>query len=83
MSIRVPRPWLYRALAAAGALLWLALGATLAWTYWALETGRATVSGYLKAAPRWVVAAVGFWAGLVVGVLFSHWWFPTVGGGSP
>lgn len=66
-------------LVAAGLVL-LGLAAVLAYTVWATLTGRRSVSGYLKTAPRWVVAVVGFLMGFVVGTLFSHWWFPTTGG---
>jgi H+/Cl- antiporter ClcA len=71
---------LHWALTAAGASILLGLASVLGYTVYAMLTGRRSVSGYMKNAPRWVVAAVAFVTGLAVGVVFSHWWFPTIGG---
>lgn len=67
------------ALAASGALLWLAAGAAIAWSCYALLTGRRTVSGLMAAAPRWAAFLFGLLVGAVAGLLAGHWWWPTVG----
>lgn len=60
-----------------GGAVWLSMGIVLGWTAWATAHGRKSASGYLKNAPRWVVALIAFTVGAGIGVLFSHWWFPT------
>lgn len=64
---------------AVGLFLLAIFAGVLMYTTWATLTGRRSVSDYLKAAPRWVVALIAFGTGLVVGTLFAHWWFPTTG----
>ncbi len=71
---------LHWALAAAATAILVGLAALLGFTVYRMVVGGKTVSGYMKDAPRWVVALVSFGAGLVCGILGAHWWFPTTGG---
>ena len=66
-------------LAVVGAVLILAVAGALGYTVFCLLTGRRTVSGYLKNAPRLVVFIIGLVTGFVTGLMSGHWWFPTVG----
>ncbi len=66
-------------LAACGAAILMVCTGLLVYTVIALLSGRRTVSGYLASAPRWLVALVTLITGLVIGSMFAHWWWPTVG----
>ncbi len=70
-------------LAVTGAALWLACGALVAYTVWALVTGRRTVSGFMSSLNRFQTFIAGLVIGSIVGGivlgLAAHWWWPTVG----
>jgi hypothetical protein len=60
-------------------LILFSLMGVLTFTIVRLVRGQSSVSGYMKNAPRWVVASVAYFIGLVTGIIFAHWWFPTIG----
>lgn len=72
--------WLQAILAWVGTALIAGAASALAFTVYRLRRGEPTLSGYLKHADRFLVATIGFVVGFLVGMLFAHWWFPTVGG---
>lgn len=74
---------LHYALALAGALIAAIPLVLIGYSVMAMLNQWPTISGKLKKADVLTASLIGFFVGLilglVVGVLFSHWWFPTVG----